>query len=81
MKFSGNIRAMAVAFIAHLFSAYQPCLYLSAFREHRAGGIRTRDLLNPIQALYQAEPRPVSDAIESNGTVAKAMAILIEGFA
>jgi hypothetical protein len=48
---------------------------------NRAGGIRTRDLLNPIQALYQAEPRPVSDAIESNGTVAKAMAILIEGFA
>jgi hypothetical protein len=30
-----------------------------AFR-NRAGGIRTHDLLNPIQALYQAEPRPVS---------------------
>ena len=28
-------------------------------RVGRAGGIRTRGLLNPIQALYQAEPRPV----------------------
>ena len=28
--------------------------------QNRAGGIRTRGLLNPIQALYQAEPRPVS---------------------
>ena len=28
----------------------------------RAGGIRTHDLLNPIQALYQAEPRPVFQA-------------------
>ena len=26
--------------------------------ENRAGEIRTLDLLNPIQALYQAEPRP-----------------------
>ena len=25
---------------------------------HRAGGIRTHDLLNPIQAFYQAELRP-----------------------
>lgn len=24
----------------------------------RAGGIRTRDLLDPNEALYQAEPRP-----------------------
>ena len=29
--------------------------------ENRAGEIRTRDLLNPIQALYQAEPRPVTE--------------------
>ena len=28
---------------------------------NRAGEIRTRDLLNPIQALYQAEPRPVTE--------------------
>ena len=26
--------------------------------ENRAGGIRTHDLLNPIQAFYQAELRP-----------------------
>src|SRR5262245_49268484 len=26
--------------------------------KHRAGGIRTHDLLNPIQAFYQAELRP-----------------------
>ena len=25
---------------------------------YRAGGIRTRDLLHPRQALYQAEPQP-----------------------
>ena len=25
---------------------------------HRAGGIRTRGLLHPRQALYQAEPQP-----------------------
>ena len=27
-------------------------------KENRAGGIRTRDLLNPIQAHYQAVLRP-----------------------
>jgi hypothetical protein len=42
----------------------------------RAGGIRTRDLLNPIQALYQAEPRPVFSFLELNGTRAKAIAFL-----
>ena len=34
---------------------------LSVFFGGRAGEIRTRDLLNPIQALYQAEPRPVAE--------------------
>ena len=28
------------------------------FLPGRAGGIRTHDLLNPIQAFYQAELRP-----------------------
>ena len=41
---------------------------------NRAGGIRTRDLLNPIQALYQAEPRPVFSLLELNGTPANAIA-------
>ena len=40
----------------------------------RAGGIRTHDLLNPIQALYQAEPRPVFRLLELNGTLANAIA-------
>jgi hypothetical protein len=40
----------------------------------RAGGIRTHDLLNPIQALYQAEPRPVFSLLELNGTPANAIA-------
>lgn len=31
---------------------------IAACEENRAGGIRTRDLLHPRQALYQAEPRP-----------------------
>src|SRR6476646_4564809 len=42
----------------------------------RAGGIRTHDLLNPIQALYQAEPRPVFSFLELNGTLVKAIAFL-----
>jgi hypothetical protein len=33
--------------------------------ENRAGEIRTLDLLNPIQALYQAEPRPDLERITS----------------
>jgi hypothetical protein len=33
---------------------------LSDFLEDRGGGIRTRDLLVPNQALYQAKLRPVS---------------------
>jgi hypothetical protein len=30
-----------------------------SFAKSRAGGIRTHDLLNPIQAFYQAELQPV----------------------
>jgi hypothetical protein len=37
-------------------------LFIDRFCNSRAGGIRTRDLLNPIQALYQAEPRPVMES-------------------
>jgi hypothetical protein len=33
-----------------------PCV--ARRRGNRAGGIRTRDLLHPRQALYQAEPQP-----------------------
>jgi hypothetical protein len=29
-----------------------------AAKDYRAGGIRTRGLLHPRQALYQAEPQP-----------------------
>jgi outer membrane protein TolC len=32
---------------------------------YRAGGIRTRDLLHPRQALYQAEPQPELIAVSS----------------
>ena len=38
------------------------CVHLckSVAKSSRAGGIRTHDLLNPIQAFYQAELRPDS---------------------
>ena len=36
-----------------------------SIRKHRAGGIRTRGLLVPNEALYQAEPRP--DLVIING--------------
>ena len=35
-------------------------LVIGTAARYRAGGIRTRDLLNPIQAFYQAELRPDS---------------------
>jgi hypothetical protein len=34
---------------------------------HRAGGIRTRGLLHPRQALYQAEPQPELVAAPNQG--------------
>ena len=36
-----------------------------SIKKIRAGGIRTRGLLVPNEALYQAEPRP--DVLTSNG--------------
>ena len=33
----------------------------------RAGGIRTRDLLDPNEALYQAEPRPEMQNVRQRG--------------
>jgi hypothetical protein len=41
------------------FQSYQ---HTDCVSHSRAGGIRTRGLLNPIQALYQAEPRPVPES-------------------
>lgn len=35
---------------------------------YRAGGIRTRGLLHPRQALYQAEPQPELVAVLDDGS-------------
>jgi hypothetical protein len=40
------------------FSEGKSCSPSSLERKNRAGGIRTRGLLHPRQALYQAEPQP-----------------------
>ena len=40
-------------------------------KENRAGGIRTRDLLNPIQAHYQAVLRPEGRTIRRVVALAK----------
>jgi hypothetical protein len=42
-----------------------------AIRRYRAGGIRTRDLLNPIQAHYQAVLRPEGRTIRRPVALAK----------
>jgi hypothetical protein len=52
---------MAVAYIARIGVSITAELLFISLRTSRAGGIRTRGLLNPIQALYQAEPRPVPE--------------------
>ena len=45
----------------------------------RAGGIRTRDLLNPIQAHYQAVLRPEIWRRESNALSVKGKGFLRSG--
>ena len=70
---------MAVAIIARMIASSPAAPFFIGLHRNRAGGIRTHDLLNPIQALYQAEPRPVSDLLEFNGTIANAIAILVPG--
>ena len=54
-----QIWAMAVAIIARMIASSPAAPFFIGLHRNRAGGIRTHDLLNPIQALYQAEPRPV----------------------
>ena len=45
----------------------------------RAGGIRTHDLLNPIQAFYQAELRPAeADTVAISGHEANVSACASE---
>ena len=39
---------------------FHPLAFILLLFFYRAGGIRTRDLLNPIQAHYQAVLRPVT---------------------
>ena len=44
--------------IWQFFPEQKRILACSARESYRAGGIRTRGLLHPRQALYQAEPQP-----------------------